>query len=156
MNDHAGTDRLHRATRIGLRVAQVMSIVTILLLGAALLVPLRVATPSNQGSSMPATEADARLPVGLLEKIAGRRHLIRAALVQAAVRDNGAAQKLLATLKLQGVIRIGSQYVAYVAVDKGGTATVHQGDSLSRFMVDKIEPGHLLLSLDGVTVTLGH
>jgi hypothetical protein len=115
-----------------------------------------VNVPPDHASAIPAPPADARLPEPLLGKIAGRRHLIRAALVQAAVRDTGAAQKLLATLKLQGVVRVSGQYVAYVSVEKNGTATVHQGDTLSRFIVEKIEPGHLVLSLEGVTVTLNH
>ncbi len=79
-----------------------------------------------------------------------------AAQVQAAVKDNGLAQTLLKKLKLQGVIQVGSTLTAYIDVEKQGTQTVKQGEKILDFIVQRIEPGAVTLSLEGVEVTLGH
>lgn len=91
----------------------------------------------------------------LLGQMAGRR-LIRPAQVQAAVRDTGAAQRLLGQLKLQGVVQMGDSHVAYVRIEKRGTQTVRKGDRLLEFVVESVEPGTVGLSLEGVQVALSH
>lgn len=92
---------------------------------------------------------------GLLREMAGRR-LIRPSQTLAAVRDSGAAAKLLGKLKLQGVVQIADGLVAYVQVDKQGTKTVRAGEKLLDFVVKDIEPSKVTLSLEGVEVSLSH
>ncbi len=91
----------------------------------------------------------------LVAKMAGR-HLIKPSQVQAAVKDTGIAQRLAKKLKLQGVVQVGTDLIAYVSVEKQGTKTVRQGEKLLDFVVQKIEPGKVTLSLQGVQVVLGH
>ncbi len=90
---------------------------------------------------------------GLLMRMAGRP-LIRPSQVQAAVKDTGAAQRLLKKLKLHGVVQVGSDLVAYVQVDTREVKTVRKGEKLLGFVVKVIEPGRITLSLDGVEVVL--
>jgi hypothetical protein len=92
---------------------------------------------------------------GLLKRIAGRR-LIEPSQGLAAVKDTGAAARLLASLKLQGVVKTGDRLVAYVDVDKQGVSTVGAGDRLLDFVVKDVTPGRVTLTLDGVEVSLGH
>jgi len=92
---------------------------------------------------------------GLLREMAGRR-LIRPSQALAAVKDSGAASKLLGKLKLQGVVRTADRLIAYVQVDKQGTKTVRTGDKLLDFVVKNVEPGKVTLSLEGVEVSLSH
>ncbi len=91
----------------------------------------------------------------LLLKMAGRR-LIRPAQIQAAVKDTGAAQRLLSKLKLQGVVQMGGDHVAYIQVADRGVQTVRVGSSVLDFMVEAVESGRVKLSLDGVEVELTH
>lgn len=91
----------------------------------------------------------------LLLKMAGRR-LIRPSQVKAAVKDTGAAAQLLKKLTLQGVVQIGSDQVAYIRVEKKGTRNVKCGEKVLEFVVQKIEPGKITLSLEGVEVMLKH
>jgi len=92
---------------------------------------------------------------GLLRTMAGRR-LIRPSQVLAAVKDSGAASKLLNKLKLQGIVKITDELVAYVQVDSQGTRTVRAGDKLLDFVVKDIGSGQVTLSLEGVEVSLSH
>jgi len=89
----------------------------------------------------------------LTQAVAGRR-LIRPAQVQAAVKDNGAAQRLLERLKLQSLVQMGGEPVAYVRVKGEGVQSVRAGGRILDFRVDKITAGGLTLSLDGVVVLL--
>jgi hypothetical protein len=133
------------------------SISSILLIGS-FVIPIHV---SNDEWKKAAVKKIVPLPeVGqnlqpLLVKMAGWR-LIKPAQVQAAVKDNGLAQTLLKKLKLQGVIQVGSTLTAYIDVEKQGTQTVKQGEKILDFIVQRIEPGAVTLSLEGVEVTLGH
>jgi hypothetical protein len=91
----------------------------------------------------------------LLAKMAGRR-LVRPAQVQAAVKDTGAAARLLAKLNLQGVVDIGGELVAYIQVDKRSVKTVRKGEKVLELTVEEIQPGSVKLSLEGVVVELSH
>jgi hypothetical protein len=82
--------------------------------------------------------------------------LMKPALAVAAVKDDGSASKLLKRLKLHGVTRVSGQLVAYVEVEKVGVQTVHEGDSVLDFIVEKIESGCVTLSLNGVIAELRH
>lgn len=86
-------------------------------------------------------------------KVAGSR-LIRPGQIQAAVKDTGAAQRLLARLKLQSVVQLGGESVAYVQVADGGVTKVRRGEHLLDFVVEEIAPGNIRLLLDGVEVNL--
>lgn len=98
---------------------------------------------------------DAQDIQGLLGRVAGACP-IRPAQTVAAVKDDGAAARLLKKLKLQGVVQMGDAMVAYVQVEKEGVQTVRKGQTLLQFMVEDIEPGKVTLSLQGVVVVLGH
>tara|TARA_B100000614_G_C14332253_1_gene405256 strand:+ start:155 stop:637 length:483 start_codon:yes stop_codon:yes gene_type:complete len=89
----------------------------------------------------------------ILAKVAGSR-LIRPAQIQAAVKDTGAAQRLLSRLKLQSIVQMGSEPVAYVRVQGGSVQTVRRGGHLLDFVVDEIANGNVKLTLDGVSVDL--
>ncbi|MGE5608212.1 MAG: hypothetical protein ACM359_03070 [Bacillota bacterium] len=93
----------------------------------------------------------------LLARLAGMT-LIRPAQVQAAVKNDGTAERLLKKLKLQGVVQVGSEMVAYIQVDDGGKVvrSVRKGQTILDFSIDGVEPGKVTLSLQGVVVVLGH
>lgn len=112
----------------------------------------RQEVPQIQLSGVPGAGADYD---GLMVKVAGSR-LIRPAQVQAAVKDTGAAQRLLERLKLQSVVSMGGQPVAYLRVNKEGVQSVRAGGRVLDFIVESVKPGEVKLSLDGVVVTLGH
>ena len=91
----------------------------------------------------------------LLSRMAGVV-LIRPAAVQAAVKNDGTAERLLKKLKLCGVVELGEERVAYVQVEKEGVRTVRKGQRLLDFVVEDIEGGKLTWSLEGVVVVLDH
>jgi hypothetical protein len=93
----------------------------------------------------------------LLAKLAGMT-LIRPAQVQAAVKSDGTAERLLKKLKLQGVVQVGNELVAYIQVDDGGKVvrSVRKGQTILDFNVDNVEAGKVTLSLQGVVVVLDH
>jgi len=91
----------------------------------------------------------------LLRRMAGRR-LIRPPEVQAAVKDTGLAGRLIKRLTLEGVVQIGQDFAAYIRVDKKSLETVRQGQNVLDFVVERIEPGKVTLSLQGVEVVLAH
>jgi hypothetical protein len=136
-----------------------------LLLGAAMLV-VRAAWPAaaDDADALASAPASARqlppMPGGrpdlqpLIVKLAGRT-LIRPAQVQAAVKTDGTAERLLKLLKLQGIVRIGDTSVAYIQVEKEGVKTVREGETVLDFVVERIEPNKVVLNLQGVVVTLG-
>jgi hypothetical protein len=140
------------------RVSMGLLILAVVSLVASLAMPIQ---PSPGEWDRLSNAKIAALPDGkqnlqpLLAKMAGWR-LIKPAQVQAAVKDTGLAQTLLKRLKLQGVVQMGSTLTAYIQVEKQGTQTVKQGGKILDFIVQKVEPGGVTLSLEGVEVTLSH
>jgi hypothetical protein len=92
----------------------------------------------------------------LLARLAGTI-LIRPAQVQAAVKSDGTAERLLKKLKLQGDVQVGSEMVAYIQVDDGTKAvrSIRKGQTVLDFAVENVEAGKVTLSLQGVVVVLG-
>lgn len=120
--------------------------------------PIRVDVDRQSTASGMALEsrADSRAEIEpLLARLAGMP-LIRPAQVQAAVKNDGSAERLLKKLKLQGVVQVGSELVAYIQVDDGGKVvrSIHSGQTVLDFNVENIEPGKVTLSLQGVVVVL--
>jgi hypothetical protein len=145
-------------TRVGLcnRAALVCLLVATALLAWSLCRPRVTAAGAMPAARSLAPVPDERVDVqAVLAKVAGRT-LVRPAQVQAAVKSDGTAEQLLKLLKLQGVIDVGGKPTAYIAVEKQGVKTVRPGDKILDFTVDKIEPGKVVLSLQGVVVTLGN
>lgn len=91
----------------------------------------------------------------LLLNMAGRP-LIRPSQIKAAVKDTGAAAQLLKKLKLQGIVKLGNSFVAYIEVEKHSVVTVRRGEKILEFTVKDIEAQKIVLSLEGVEVSLGH
>jgi len=98
----------------------------------------------------PQTDTDA-----LVGKMTGRR-VLRPSQIQAAVKDDGRAERLAKALRLQGVVRMGQDYVAYVQIDRQGVKGIRRGETILGFAVEKVEPGKVTLSLKGVQVLLSH
>src|SRR6185503_12509775 len=65
----------------------------------------------------------------LVEKVVVRE-LIKPAQIKSAVKDDGAAAKLLSKLKLQGVVQSQSSFIAYIRVEEKSVKTVKRGDKL--------------------------
>ena len=131
-------------------------VATACLLLAACFIPITIAEESMAASSRQSVPQIVETTLdeqGLTQTVAGRR-LIRPAQVQAAVKDNGAAQRLLERLKLQSLVKMGGEMVAYVNVKGEGVQSVRTGGQLLDFRVDGIAAGGLKLSLDGVDVLL--
>lgn len=138
------------------RGGEVLACLGLAVLLGAILLPIEPSTPAGADSSrgpVASLKAPARDVRKLVGEIAGRA-LIRPPQVQAAVKDLGVAARLLGQLKLQGVVRLGGEQVAYVQVEKQGVKTVRQGQELLEFVVKEILPGKVVLSMDGVEVTL--
>jgi|GEM_PF-1790756 len=94
--------------------------------------------------------------IGELHRMMAGRRLIRPTQVQAAVKDTGAAARLAKQLNLQGVIQMGGSLVAYIGVKGQNVKSVKKGGKILSFTVKDIQPGKVVLSLDGVEVELGH
>ena len=141
-----------------MKAAVILLAVAIVAVALSLLVPVGTAGGTTELS---ARRGIAALPaVGvdlgpLLVKMAGVR-LIKPPQAQAAVKDTGAAAKLAKKLHLQGVVKMGEELVAYIQVDKAGVKTVRQGGQILEFLVERVEPGRVTLSLQGVQVVLEH
>lgn len=121
-------------------------------------------TPIGASADRGNVAADQRVPQvdhtpvdasALIRQVAGSR-LIRPSQVQAAVKDTGAAARLLERLKLQSVVNMGGESVAYVRVGQEGVRSVRAGGRVLDFVVESVGPGAVKLSLDGVVVTLTH
>jgi len=149
---HAQANTIRRFMMAG----TIMLFVTLSLMAVAALVPIKTfASPdrSHVNDTIPRI-ASPQVDIGpLLTRVAGSR-LIRPAQVQAAVKDSGAGKMLLARLKLQSVVSLGGEQIAYVRVKDEGTQTVRVGGRLLDFVVESIDPGHVKLSLEGVIVDL--
>lgn len=101
-------------------------------------------------SPLPQPGADAS---DAMAKVAGSR-LIRPAQMLAPVRDSGVAAELAKRLQLTGVIQSPQGLVAYVQPEKQPVLAVREGQKVQEFVVEKIEPNQVILTLDGVAVTL--
>lgn len=145
-----------RATRRFMVMGVAAGVMTLSLLVFASVAPIAGSNRSANRSAQPSVP-EFQGPVAdthsLLTKVAGSR-LIRPAQVQAAVKDTGAAQRLLERLKLQSVVNMNGEPVAYVRVNKNGVQSVRAGGRLLDFLVESVKPGEVKLSLDGVVVTL--
>ena len=84
----------------------------------------------------------------------GTKELIRATRVQAAVKDTGVAKELAKRLKLEGVIELDGQYVAYIKRDKSPSISLREQDTILDFTVRAVKPGRVVLSIDGIDVVL--
>jgi hypothetical protein len=147
-------------------VATALAVAAAAGVAAAALLPVRVEAGANAAvarrvPAMPPPPEDVR---PLMAKAAGR-HLVMPAQGLAPVKDTGAAAKLLERLKLQGVVQLGGEYVAYVAVKSGaeatksrrgggGSLTVRKDDRVLGFTVKEVAPGKVTLDLDNVIVEL--
>jgi len=122
----------------------------------AVCVPLNPSSPGHISASrrwaMP-TRTDASDADALVARIAGNP-LIRPAQVTAAVKDSGAAQRLLKKLRLHGVTQVGSQRTAYIEVGGKSVAKVRRGDEVLGLVVERVDASEVVLSLEGVLVTL--
>ena len=131
-------------------------------LGVIALVAAVVVPISGEAASLRERSRQLKSPLSesqdvqpLLLKMAGVR-LIKPSQVQAAVKDSGAAQRLAKKLKLQGVVQMPNGLVAYIKVDNEGVKSVREGGKVLDFVVDRIEPGKVTVSLQAVVVTLEH
>ena len=106
-------------------------------------------THTELGSLTPAPR-DVR---GILNEIVGRT-LIRPGQVKAAVKKTGAAERLAKQLTLHGIITMPDGPSAYIAVANQGVVDVRAGEQILEFTVKQIDPGAVILSLDGEEVQL--
>ena len=153
--------QLHAADRLSLwlpRGAGVLIVVAVVtVLGSALVeIDADSSVTADGGKTRPILAADAMPSIASLKAQIARRRLIRPPEVKAAVKDSGAAQRLLEQLKLQGVVRMGQEYVAYVKVAERPVRSVRKGEKLLEFDVENVTPGRVVLSLQGVEVILEH
>ncbi len=134
----------------------IVVILSVLLVLAGSMYPINTDTqpPSRRkaGDFEPLSEVRADL-VSLFGKMVGRR-LIKPSQIKAAVKNTGAAARLLKKLKLQGIVQMGGSSVAYIKVEKKGVKSIRQGDKLLEFVVTKVKSNHVVLELDGVEVKL--
>lgn len=112
----------------------------------------------NQAAVRVVSPIDAqRKSIQPLLAAAARRVLVKPAQVHAAVRDSGAAKRLIKRLKLQGVLEVDGAMVAYIHLKDDGLRTVREHDTILEFTVERIDPsGRVSLSLEGVQVELSH
>ncbi len=149
-------DPTHRWASIIKRTGIYLLVIAVLGLVFAVCIPTdsRPVVSKPHGGMVDMSEELANPDIkGLRRKISGRQ-LIRPAQIQAAVRDNGAADKMLKKLTLRGVVQLGKDMVAYVQVGKMGVKSVRRGDKLLELIVKDVEPGMVTLSLKGVNVVL--
>ncbi len=114
-----------------------------------------VAVASPVTRSLVSLPEDASDPQVVLAVMAGRR-LIKSPEVQAAVKDRGAAKKMLEELDLHGVVHVKGELTAYIRVQGGDVKSVRVGDTIQEFRVEKILPGRVVLTFEGVVVELQH
>jgi hypothetical protein len=142
------------------RAALILAGLSAASVAAALFWPLGGERPSEGVMEMEASASTmpVRRDLGeVLEKLSARRTpLICPPQAQAAVKDSGAAARLAKKLKLQGIVQMGSDYVAYIQTDEGTVRTVRRGDTLLEFVVGDVTDASVTLSLEGVEVLLGH
>ena len=110
---------------------------------------------SDRASRVPTARPSQVSAAELARAVAGRR-LVRPSQVRAAVKDTGLAAKLLERLKLQSVVQMRGEPVAYVKVENVGVKSVQGGGRLLDFEVRSVEPGRVVLTLEGVEAVLSH
>ena len=92
---------------------------------------------------------------GLQTQITGRmQELIKPLQGIAAVKDDGVAAKMAARLKLQGIVNMGGEFVAYVNVDKGSVQALRTGSTVLEFSVLKVEEKSVTICREGVQIVL--
>ena len=135
----------------------VVAIVASILVAVAAVLPIRA---SAGYADKPANRQEFQLQMrssqdvdALLSRTAGRP-LVRPPQIQPAVKDTGAAARLVRKLKLQGIIQKGDILVAYIRVGKQGVKTVREGEKVLDFVVKEIKAGRVTLLLEGVQVEL--
>jgi hypothetical protein len=151
-------DSSRRGTRALQLIAFALAATAVLALAAALCWPLEDAP---QGSQRPPTDLagldESPCEVApLVAKMAGRTLVKPVQVVPPAVLNDGAAAAAVKRLKLQGVIQMGDEMVAYVAVQGEGVVTCRKGEKLLEFLVEDIQAGKVVLNLAGVQTTLSH
>lgn len=157
MAKQLSTAEAYRISRVFKRITVGTLLIGVLLVLLAGLIPIK-SHPSliDEGRNNRRNES---IPHGqpelspLMHQMAGRR-LIKPAQIKAAIKDTGVAGRLAKKLKLQGIVQMGGKAVAYVKVEKQGVKSVRQGDKLLEFLVEKIEPGRVILDLDGIQIQL--
>jgi len=153
--------RLHAADKLSLwlgRGACVLVVTAVVAVLAAALGPINTESPmtSDGGKARPTMAGGGTPNIEPFKAQIARRRLIRPPEVKAAVKDSGAAQRLLEQLKLHGVVRMEREYVAYVEVTERPVRAVRKGEKLLEFVVESVAPGRVVLSLQGVEVILEH
>jgi len=125
---------------------------------AAALGPIKTDLPmaTDRGKARAGPPAPVAVNIEPLKAQIARRRLFRSPEIKAAVKDSGAARRLLEQLKLHGVVRISQEYVAYIGVAEGPVRAVRKGQKLLEFTVDDVAPGRVILSLEGIEVILEH
>lgn len=127
------------------------------LMAWAILTPIaNVAEAGTAVSRRVAPLPTERIAIEPLLAKAATTELVRPGQVKAAVKDDGTAARMLKALKLQGVVQLNQSPVAYVQIEKQGVATVKKGDTILEFVVEGVEPGRVILSLNGVIVELAN
>lgn len=157
MNASESLDARQRMVGRGARGALFALLLSGIGLALAASVPIDALAESAEDPTVQAkrfaTESDTTDLGPLLVRLAGSE-LIRPARLQAAVKDDGTAMRLAKQLKLQGIIQTGDTHVAYIQVEKQKLEVVRDGDAILEFIVEKVEPHRVTLTLRGVTVTL--
>ena len=144
---------------IGQRCWQVGILLIALALVAILIASLLPISASSDSAYIPRhNQSDLLLPSdedvkAMKAEMAGRR-LVRPLQIRAAVRDTGAAAKLLERLKLCGIVQVGDERVAYIQIGNNGLATVRAGQNVSEFVVKSVNKSDVVLSLEGVEAVL--
>lgn len=147
----------HISRRVWIAAMAFLGLTVFLVMAAAFL-------PLNFADEFPQNLVSERVPVlnspqknsGDLQHMITRRveELIRPLQGIAAVKDDGVAQRMAKRLKLQGVINMGGEYVAYIGVDKGQVVAVKAGGDILDFSVIKVDDKSVILSREGVEVAL--
>lgn len=151
---HQDVNMALRWTQRLARGAAILALLAAATLVTVLVMPLAGATshsgPSGRLAIKPVEATDYRV---LATRLAGAT-FIRPAQIKAAVRDSGAAQKLLKRLKLQGIVEAGEGRIAYIAIEGMGVQTVRSGEQVLDFTIQDIKANSIVLTLEGVQVEL--
>ncbi len=143
------------ASRLTVAAVTMLATATVVLLAAVLLPINTPIVPGLSNRMDSVTVPDGRRDLARLLDQAAGADLIKPAQIQAAVKDTGAAARLVRQLTLKGVVQIGGELVAYIEVKDQGVKSVNKGQKILEFVVKDMEPGKVVLDLDGVEVQLG-
>jgi hypothetical protein len=147
---------LDRYVGASLKVGIALSSIAAVFVALTFWMPMQSPSDSNVPPPRSTATAPARESVDIdaLASNVGGRRLVRPSQAIAAVKDNGAAAKLLTHLKLVGTTTEGEKTLAYIMVDKSDMRTVRVGDPILEFRVEEIGADGVHLILDGVAVVL--